>query len=286
MGGYTLLELALVLGLMGLMLAQAMPALIERAAERAVRATVEDARALAAAAVRYRMDPSELTEPNRGHYGEWPTAWGDLVPDYLAHFRGSAADGFRNSVGRGMSLNLPAPPPPPAAPPEDPPLRIDVDFGDPAHALRFAFLAGPMACSADDADCQNAGCDGSALTPPESRACLFVPPPPGEFVLDHFALLDGSRPFILDGTDTLEVQDASAGPPTQPTTVVSMDANGTLRVRGRVVVGNGLIADGRIHAGAVIAREIDAADVALCRPGCPIPGLGLPCPGTRPAGGC
>ena len=288
-GGYTLVEFTLVVGLMAFMVTQAIPVLIERAADQRLRAAAEDVRMLAAAAAGYRTDPGQITEPNRGHYGEWPaqgatdtaaTAHADLVA-YLGHFRSNAAgDGFLSALGRPITVD--------PRQPADGPLRIDLDFGDPAHAERFAFLAGPTACVPGQAGCP-AGCDGSALTPPESRACYFVPPPAQEFIHDHFALLDGSRPFVLDGAAQLEVRNAP--PPALP--LVSIDRNGDivaqgdLNAAGAATIGSGLIVnagdvrvlDGSLVAGLVFANQVDATEVRICTPGCQLPGsTSLCCP--------
>ena len=273
--GYTLVELTLVVGITAFMLSQAIPAMVERAAAARVSVTVDGVRALAAAAVRYRTDAAELADAS-GHYGDWPSGLGDLGA-VLGHFRNDGTN-FLNGVGRAITLHPPTP---------DGPLRIQTIFGDAAHARQFVFQSGPMACSGEDADCQTAGCDASAA--PNFHACLFVPQPASESVHAHYALLDGSRPFLLDGTGSLEVQDGA----TPPSTVLSIDGNGGIDAEGSLTAGDGfevtgdlrvvdgnLDIDGRVEAELVIAREIDAAGFAYCTSGTTftIPAQTVACP--------
>lgn len=236
--GYTLLELAMVIGIMAFMTSQAMPALFERAAERSVDHSVKGIGILAHAAVAYRTDERFL-DAGTGQYGSWPATLGDLegtgcgvpvVPgchNYLGEFTG------RNGFGRPYTFVL-----------EGEALVIVSEAPEP-YSRRIAFRAGPNATHVD-------------AVPPsvDGEVRVHIPPPGQESLLAHYAMLDGSRPFVDDVT-------IGAGAVVL-TETGDVTASGILEaasfsVTGDLTVDGDLSLTGDLTAQEIIADEIDAA---------------------------
>ncbi len=304
--GYTLLEMAAVLGIAAAMALAATPALVDRAAQQRVDLTVEGLRTLVSAAVSYRTDGGQITEPDHGHYGTWPERAADLlgadtstppdgVPDeaiYLGHFRNDGAAlatrDLLNAMGLPIEFGFAA-----GDADREGVLRIQTSFRAQEHARMAATRFGPTACASADAACVAAGCaaDTPATTPPAFHTCAFVPPPAHESVLDAFALLDGSRPFVLDAAAQLQILNGAD-------VSVAIDSDGNITAEGLLTADEGfevtgdleitdgnLDIDGRVAADIVVAREIDTAELQyLTATSCPtgstitIPAKTITCP--------